>query len=75
MLDGICETSTFANLLSTSTVLLSFHVAKTKAMICAFVFAYANCWFSHDAARVIFVADIIFHAIRRRRSALTVDEV
>ena len=27
-------------------------VAKTKALICVFVFAYANCWFSHDAAQL-----------------------
>ena len=27
------------------------HVAKTKALICVFVFAYAKCWFSHDAAQ------------------------
>ena len=38
-------------------------VAKTKALIsfavtakliCAFVFAYADCWFSHEAAHFIF---------------------
>ena len=38
-------------------------VAKTKAMIsfavtakliCAFVFAYANCWFSHAVAQITF---------------------
>ena len=38
-------------------------VAKTKALIsfavtaqliCVFVFAYANCWFSHEAAHVKF---------------------
>ena len=37
-------------------------VAKTKALIsfavtakliCAFVFAYANCWFSHEAAHLL----------------------
>ena len=27
-------------------------VAKTKGLICAFVFAYAKCWFSHDTAQV-----------------------
>ena len=27
-------------------------VAKTKALICAFVFAYADCWFSHAAAQI-----------------------
>ena len=38
-----------------------FHVAKTKALIsfavtakliCIFVFAYADCWFSHDVAQL-----------------------
>ena len=38
------------------------YVAKTKALIsfaatakliCVFVFAYAKCWFSHDAAQMI----------------------
>ena len=34
-----------------------YRVAKTKALvtakrICAFVFAYANCWFSHEAAQI-----------------------
>ena len=28
----------------------TIHVAKTKALISAFVFAYANCWFSHAQA-------------------------
>ena len=37
------------------------YVAKTKALIsfavtakliCVFVFAYAKCWFSHDAAHI-----------------------
>ena len=39
-------------------------VAKTKALIsfavtakliCAFVFAYADCWFSHEVAQIVFV--------------------
>ena len=39
------------------------HVAKTKAMIsfavtakliCVFVFAYADCWFSHEAAHFFY---------------------
>ena len=39
----------------------TIHVAKTKALIsfavtakliCAFVFAYAKCWFSHDMAHL-----------------------
>ena len=28
-------------------------VAKTIALICVFVFAYAKCWFSHDAAHML----------------------
>ena len=40
----------------------TIRVAKTKALIsfavtakliCAFVFAYADCWFSHGAAQII----------------------
>ena len=38
----------------------TIHVAKTKALsavtaklICDFVFAYADCWFSHSAAHMI----------------------
>ena len=40
----------------------TFHVAKTKALIsvavyakliCTFVFAYTDCWFSHDADQVV----------------------
>ena len=30
--------------------LISF--AVTLKLICAFVFAYANCWFSHEAAHI-----------------------
>ena len=41
----------------------TIRVAKTKALIsfaatvkliCVFVFAYADCWFSHDPAHIIF---------------------
>ena len=39
----------------------TFRVAKTKVLIavtekliCVFVFAYANCWFSHEAALFFF---------------------
>ena len=28
------------------------YVAKTKALICGFVFAYADCWFSYAAAQI-----------------------
>ena len=31
-------------------VLISF--AVTAKLICVFVFAYAKCWFSHDAAQI-----------------------
>ena len=40
----------------------TIYVAKTKALIsfavtakliCVFVFAYAKCWFSHDAAHIV----------------------
>ena len=32
--------------------LISF--AVTAKLICAFVFAYADCWFSHEAAHLVF---------------------
>ena len=44
----------------------TIYVAKTKALvsfavtaklICVFVFAYAKCWFSHDAAQMVFLID------------------
>ena len=28
---------------------------KGADLICAFVFAYANCWFSHDTAHLVFI--------------------
>ena len=40
------------------------HVAKTKALIsfavtakliCAFVLAYADCWFTHEAAQILII--------------------
>ena len=36
-------------------IVLSIYVAKTKALICAFVFAYAKIRFSHDTAQIIVV--------------------
>ena len=37
----------------------TIHVANTKAvtakLICAFVFAYADCWFSHEVAHIMFI--------------------
>ena len=35
--------------------LISF--AVTAKLICAFVFAYADCWFSHEAAQIRRLAD------------------
>ena len=44
-------------------------VAKTKAMIsfavtakliCVFVFAYADCWFSHEAVQIVCDFDVQF---------------
>ena len=33
---------------------MTIRIAKTKALIsCAFGFAYADCWFSHEAARIL----------------------
>ena len=34
-------------------VLISF--AVTAKLICVFVFAYAKCWFSHEAANILFM--------------------
>ena len=43
------------------------HAAKTKALIsfavtakliCAFVFAYADCWFFHEAAHIKHLKDV-----------------
>ena len=31
----------------------AFRIAKAKELICVFVFAYANCWFSHEAAQLL----------------------
>ena len=48
----------------------TIQVAKTKALIsfavtakliCVFVFAYAKCWFSHDAAHLIKYLYLIKH--------------
>ena len=33
--------------------------AVTAKLICVFVFAYADCWFSHEAAHISRVFDII----------------
>ena len=30
-------------------------VEKTKALICAFVFALAKLWFSHDEAHILYI--------------------
>ena len=36
--------------------LISF--AVTAKLICAFVFAFADCWFSHVAAHMVIMTDI-----------------
>ena len=47
-------------------------VAKTKALIsfavtakliCVFVFAYAKCWFSHDAAQMVSTPQPLYNTI------------
>ena len=38
-------------------VLISF--AVTAKLICAFVFAYADCWFSHEAAHILQVSLLV----------------
>ena len=37
--------------------LISF--AVTAKLICAFVFAYADCWFSHVAAHMVLYVDLL----------------
>ena len=34
------------------------HFAVTAKLICAFVFAYADCWFSHEAAHMLKAANL-----------------
>ena len=41
----ICEANTKG--------LISFTV--TTKLFCSFIFAYADCWFSHDAAHFIYI--------------------
>ena len=36
-----------------------FSFAVTAKLICAFVFAYADCWFSHDAAHLSIFVDFV----------------
>ena len=43
--------------LAKTKALISF--AVTAKLICVFVFAYANCWFSHEAAQIIFFFQIL----------------
>ena len=53
----------------------TFRVAKTKALIsfvvtakliCGFVFAYANCWFSHAQAHITFIKERMYLLIITR---------
>ena len=43
-------------------MLISF--AVTAKLICAFVFAYADCWFCHEAAQIqtIYLPTLLFYA-------------
>ena len=41
--------------------LISF--AVTAKLICAFVFAYADCWFSHAAAHLIFKGNFVLVSV------------
>ena len=36
-------------------------MAKTAKLICVFVFAYANCWFSHEAAHLLYYKTVLFY--------------
>ena len=47
---------------ATTKELISF--AVTAKLICAFVFAYAECWFSHAQAQIILSKCIIIHRTR-----------
>ena len=38
-------------------VLISF--AVTAKLICTFVFAYADCWFSHGEAQIVTIIDLL----------------
>ena len=57
------ETGTFGFRKKNCTI----HVAKTKALIsfkimsCIFVFAYTNCWFSHDVAHIVETTSVVYH--------------
>ena len=46
--EGLCHPCTVS--VAKSKALISF--AVTAKLICAFVFAYADCWFSHEAAQM-----------------------
>ena len=61
--------------------LISFAVAKTKALIsfavtakliCVFVFAYADCWFSHEAAHLfdLSLGKLVFKVSKQVRHKL-----
>ena len=39
-------------------MLISFEV--TVKLICVFVFAYADCWFSHDAAQLMMLVFLYY---------------
>ena len=46
--------------------LISFEV--TAKLICVFVFAYANCWFSHEASQMLSHDHVVIPVIIRDSS-------
>ena len=49
--------------------LISF--AVTSKLICAFVFAYADCWFSHEAAHLLLKPILYFRGANLTEKLLT----
>ena len=45
--------------LAKTKALISF-VLNTAKLSCAFVFAYADCWFSYEAAQMVILLSSIF---------------
>ena len=46
------------------------HFAVTAKLICAFVFAYADCWFSHGAAHLFVAIGKQLHVSVREQSLI-----
>ena len=54
-------------------MLISFEV--TAKLICVFVFAYANCWFSHDAAHIFPLSEITVFLLELFNITVTLEYV